>query len=90
MPRRIAGAEETMMKTLRAHDYQAMAPPDMAEGPLLIDINELSRRISIPRGTLYNLVYLRRIPFVKRGRSLRFDLDEVIRSMPHFGCGSGN
>jgi hypothetical protein len=51
----------------------------------LIDINELSTRISIPKGTLYNLVYLRRIPFVKRGRSLRFDPDEVIRSLPHYG-----
>lgn len=51
----------------------------------LIDINELSRLISTPKGTLYNLVYLRKIPFVKRGRSLRFDADEVIRSLPHYG-----
>ena len=50
----------------------------------LIDIKELSRLISIPKGTIYNLVYLRRIPFVKRGRSLRFDPDEVIRSLPHY------
>ena len=50
----------------------------------LVDINELSRRISTPKGTLYNLVYLRKIPFVKRGRSLRFDPDEVIRSLPHY------
>jgi excisionase family DNA binding protein len=70
------------MKPIRAHDYEAVAPP---AAPMLLDINELSRQISIPKGTLYNLVYLRRIPFVKRGRSLRFDLDEVIRSMPHFG-----
>jgi excisionase family DNA binding protein len=57
----------------------------------LVDIRELSRRTSIPKGTLYNLVYLRRIPFVKRGRSLRFDPDEVIRSMPHFDMiGSAN
>lgn len=50
----------------------------------LIDINELSRLLSIPRGTLYNLVYLRRIPFVKIGRSLRFDPDEVIQSLPRY------
>jgi excisionase family DNA binding protein len=56
----------------------------MQENISLIDINELSKRISIPKGTLYNLVYLRRIPFVKRGRSLRFDPDEVIRSLPHY------
>jgi hypothetical protein len=35
----------------------------------LIDINELSRRLSIAKGTLYNWVYLRRIPFVKAGRA---------------------
>ncbi len=53
--------------------------------PQLVDIDELSARLSIKKGTLYNWVYLRRIPFVKAGRSLRFDADEVIRSMPHFG-----
>jgi len=56
----------------------------MDTGAKLIDINELSNRISIPKGTIYNLVYLRRIPFVKRGRSLRFDPEEVIRSFPHY------
>jgi excisionase family DNA binding protein len=50
----------------------------------LIDINELSRRISVPKGTLYQWVYLRRIPFVKAGRSLRFDPAQVIESLPHF------
>jgi len=50
----------------------------------LIDINELSRRISVPKGTLYNWVYLKRIPFVKAGRSLRFDPAEVIQSLPHY------
>lgn len=49
----------------------------------LIDINELSRRLSIPKGTLYNWVYLRRIPFIKAGRSLRFDPIDVIRSLSH-------
>ena len=49
----------------------------------LIDINELSRRLSVPKGTLYQWVYLRRIPFIKAGRSLRFDADQVIQSMPH-------
>lgn len=49
----------------------------------LIDINELSRRLSVPRGTIYNWVYLRRIPFIKAGRCLRFDAQEVIRSLRH-------
>ena len=54
----------------------------------LVDINELSRRLSVPKGTLYNWVYLKRIPFIKAGRSLRFDPDEVIQSLPHC-TGSG-
>jgi excisionase family DNA binding protein len=73
------------MKPLRAYDYRATATAPIADEPMLIDINELSRRISTPKGTIYNLVYLRRIPFVKRGRSLRFDPDAVIQSLPHFG-----
>jgi excisionase family DNA binding protein len=51
--------------------------------PALIDINALSHLLSIPKGTLYNWVYLRRIPFIKAGRCLRFDAEEVIRSLPH-------
>jgi excisionase family DNA binding protein len=50
----------------------------------LIDIKELSRRLSVPKGTLYQWVNLRRIPFMKAGRSLRFDPEEVIRSLPHY------
>jgi len=45
----------------------------------LIDIGELSGRLKIAKGTLYNWVYLRRIPFVKLGRSLRFDPLEIER-----------
>jgi excisionase family DNA binding protein len=55
----------------------------MPETINLIDINELSLRLSVPKGTLYNWVYLRRIPFIKAGRCLRFDPQEVIQSLPH-------
>jgi excisionase family DNA binding protein len=47
----------------------------------LIDINELSRRLSVAKGTLYNWVYLRRIPFVKAGRCVRFDYKEVLETL---------
>jgi excisionase family DNA binding protein len=47
----------------------------------LIDINELSRRLSVAKGTLYNWVYLRRIPFVKAGRCVRFDYQEVLETL---------
>jgi len=49
----------------------------------LVNIQELSQHLNIPRGTLYNWVYLRRIPFIKAGRSLRFDVREVIQSLRH-------
>ncbi len=44
----------------------------------LIDIERLARYLSISKGTLYNWVYLRRIPFIKVGRCVRFDLQEVL------------
>jgi excisionase family DNA binding protein len=82
---------------MRLHLPQATVdherPPDIAfareKHPLtdrdprvsLIDINELSRRLSIAKGTLYNWVYLRRIPYVKAGRCLRFDPDKVFESL---------
>jgi excisionase family DNA binding protein len=50
----------------------------------LIDINELSRRLSIARGTLYNWVCLRRIPFVKAGRCVRFDYDHVLATLHQY------
>ena len=49
----------------------------------LIGIDELSRRLSIAKGTLYNWVYLRRIPFVKAGRCLRFDYSAVFQALKH-------
>jgi excisionase family DNA binding protein len=53
---------------------------------ILVDINELSRRIGIPKGTLYQWVYLRRIPFIKAGRSLRFG-GKVKGPPPRLWCG---
>ena len=43
----------------------------------LIDINELSRRLSIAKGTLYNWVSQGRVPFKKIGRCVRFDWNEI-------------
>jgi len=65
------------------HAETLFAPLRWTMETKLVDINELSLRLSIPKGTLYNWVYLRRIPFIKAGRSLRFDADEVIQSLPH-------
>ena len=43
----------------------------------LIDINELSLRWCIPKATLYNWVNQGRLPHVKLGRSLRFDVAQI-------------
>lgn len=43
----------------------------------LIDIDELSTLWSIPKATLYNWVYQGRLPYVKLGRSLRFDVVQI-------------
>ena len=43
----------------------------------LIDINELSRRLSIAKGTLYNWVSQGKLPFKKIGRCVRFDWNEI-------------
>jgi hypothetical protein len=40
-----------------------------------------SKRLSIPRGTIYDWVSIHRTPYVKAGPSLRFDPDDVIRSL---------
>lgn len=47
----------------------------------LLDINQLSAHLSIAKGTLYNWVYLRRIPFIKVGRCVRFDLNQVLDAL---------
>jgi excisionase family DNA binding protein len=47
----------------------------------LIDIIELSRRLSIAKGTLYNWVSQGRVPFKKIGRCVRFDWDEIEKTL---------
>jgi excisionase family DNA binding protein len=51
----------------------------------LLNITELSRQLGLAKGTLYNWVCQRRIPFIKLGRALRFDSEEVeqvVRRVP--------
>jgi len=43
----------------------------------LIDVKELSKRLCMARGTLYNWASQGRLPFKKIGRCLRFDWDEI-------------
>ena len=56
----------------------------------LITIEELSQLWSIPRTTLYNWVHQRRLPHVKLGRCLRFDLAEIDRVRDRSTMGTAN
>src|SRR5690348_3895682 len=54
------------------------SPAGNSDGPRkLITIDELSALWSIPKATLYNWVNQKRLPYVKLGRSLRFDVLEI-------------
>ena len=55
----------------------------VAPARVLVDIDELAARLSIAKGTPYNWAYLKRIPYIKTGRCLRFDPEEVLASLPH-------
>ena len=43
----------------------------------LLNIKEASEYLGIPKGSLYKLVWQRRIPFVKIGKALRFDKEKI-------------
>jgi excisionase family DNA binding protein len=43
----------------------------------LITVQEAAKFLAVSISTLYGWVYLRRIPFVKVGRALRFELAEL-------------
>ncbi|MBU4487931.1 MAG: helix-turn-helix domain-containing protein [Candidatus Omnitrophica bacterium] len=49
----------------------------MVEKRQLINADELSQMLGIRRDSVYRFVAQRRLPFVKIGRALRFDLDEI-------------
>ena len=43
----------------------------------LFNIRQLSEYLGTPVGTLYQWVSQRKIPFVKLGRSTRFDMEKI-------------
>ena len=50
--------------------------PPVAAVPL-IGVKELARRLGIAKGTIYNWVYLKRLPYLKIGGALRFDPSKI-------------
>ena len=43
----------------------------------LINVQDAAKFLAVSTSTLYGWVYQRRIPFVKVGRALRFELSEL-------------
>lgn len=43
----------------------------------LFRISEASEYLALARQTLYNMISERKIPFVKIGRSVRFDISDI-------------
>ena len=74
---------ESSLDTVSDRGEPALIVRDPSASRTLVDINELSRRLNIAKGTLYNWVYLRRIPFIKAGRCLRFDFEKVFEALSH-------
>lgn len=44
---------------------------------VLLDVNGVARRLGVSRHTIYSWVSQRRIPYLKVGRLLRFDLGAI-------------
>lgn len=42
-----------------------------------IDIEELSQYIGVSRNTIYSWIWLKKIPYFKMGKLVRFDLKEI-------------
>jgi excisionase family DNA binding protein len=79
-----AHASERATGSIRRRVGAGVASEQPAIPTELININELSRRLCVARGTLYNWVYLRRIPFVKAGRCVRFDYNQVLETLDQY------
>jgi excisionase family DNA binding protein len=79
-----AHASERAAVSLRRSSGAAVESAQPPAPTELIDINELSRRLTVAKGTLYNWVHLRRIPFVKAGRCVRFDYAQVLETLHRY------
>lgn len=57
-----------------------MEPPSTTTRPTeLVNVNEAARFLAVSSSTLYGWVWQRRIPFVKVGRGVRFDMADLER-----------
>lgn len=57
------------------------APPATKVEPALLDIHQLAEALSVGRTTIENWTRSRRIPSLKMGRVLRYDLKKVLAAL---------
>ncbi len=69
---------------MKQKDLAAETDKAVSVCPTLISIDELASMLRIHKGTIYNWVYRRKIPYVKVGRLVRFDLNEITKYLD--GC----
>lgn len=43
----------------------------------LFNIEELAEYIAVPKGTIYNWISQRKLPFIKMGRRVKFDKQDI-------------
>ena len=53
------------------------SPEPETDAPVLIPIDEVARRLGVEVRHVRRLVYEERIPYIKWGLNLHFDLDEI-------------
>jgi len=59
--------------------HPLLATPDL--GPVLFDIHQLAKALNVGRTTIENWTRSRRIPSMKLGRVLRYDLNRVMAAL---------
>jgi len=72
---------------MKQKDLGAESDKAVSVCPTLISIDELASLLRLQKGTIYNWVYRRKIPYVKVGRLVRFDLNEIAKYLD--GCRIG-
>jgi excisionase family DNA binding protein len=55
------------------------SPVTTARPTQLVNVNEAAQFLAVSPSTLYGWVWQRRIPFVKVGRAVRFDMADLER-----------
>ena len=58
----------------------------LAGNPVFVDKRNLAKRLAVSRSLIDRLVMERKIPFIKIGRSIRFDVAAVLEALRKKSC----